>query len=273
VRAFALSQVILTNLVKASLNHQSTRQVAQGTFTMSSAAQRIKFLTAAESQSIDEELFSTGGFSVDQLMELAGLSVAQAIYEEYSHSCGTNTEKLQVLVLCGPGNNGGDGLVAARHLNHFGMKCTVHYPKKSSKDLFARLVTQAQQAEVTFIDHLPSSLQGYDVVVDALFGFSFKGEPRAPFDSVLKLLKDEESKTRIVSVDIPSGWNVDTGPSPDDSCFTPSMLVSLTAPKKGSANFRGVHYLGGRFVPSKLAGKYGLDFTNLYSASSQIVKL
>ena len=53
-------------------------------------------------------------------MELAGLSVAQAVHAEYGHVCGAHSEKIKVLVLCGPGNNGGDGLVAARHLNHFG---------------------------------------------------------------------------------------------------------------------------------------------------------
>lgn len=55
------------------------------------------------------------GFSVDQLMELAGLSVASAIATEYS----PRTQR-RVLVIAGPGNNGGDGLVAARHLHHFG---------------------------------------------------------------------------------------------------------------------------------------------------------
>ncbi len=64
---------------------------------------------------IDEELMGHLGFSVDQLMELAGLSVASAIAEEHS----PRTHR-RVLVIAGPGNNGGDGLVAARHLYHFG---------------------------------------------------------------------------------------------------------------------------------------------------------
>ena len=55
------------------------------------------------------------GFSVDQLMELAGLSVASAASTEYPPSTHP-----RVLVMAGPGNNGGDGLVAARHLHHFG---------------------------------------------------------------------------------------------------------------------------------------------------------
>lgn len=64
---------------------------------------------------LDEALMGPLSFSVDQLMELAGLSVASAIQSEYSVS-----RFPRVLVIAGPGNNGGDGLVAARHLTHFG---------------------------------------------------------------------------------------------------------------------------------------------------------
>ncbi len=61
------------------------------------------------------------GFSVDQLMELAGLSVAQALAAEYPPEReGGAGGRRRVLVLAGPGNNGGDGLVAARHLHHWG---------------------------------------------------------------------------------------------------------------------------------------------------------
>lgn len=64
---------------------------------------------------IDEELMGPLGFSVDQLMELAGLSCATAVATEYPRD-----HCPRVLVIAGPGNNGGDGLVAARHLCHFG---------------------------------------------------------------------------------------------------------------------------------------------------------
>ena len=62
---------------------------------------------------LDKQLMGPLGFSVDQLMELAGLSVACAVAAEAPANS-------RVLVLAGPGNNGGDGLVAARHLHHFG---------------------------------------------------------------------------------------------------------------------------------------------------------
>ena len=62
------------------------------------------------------------GFTVDQLMELAGLSCACAVQAEYPPSAHP-----RILVIAGPGNNGGDGLVAARHLHHFGYKLQVKF--------------------------------------------------------------------------------------------------------------------------------------------------
>ena len=75
------------------------------------------FCSQSEAIKIDEELFGDYGFSVDQLMELAGLSVATAIAKTYPLVKGDTNNS--VLVCCGPGNNGGDGLVAARHLKLF----------------------------------------------------------------------------------------------------------------------------------------------------------
>ena len=75
----------------------------------------MKYLTQDEAQKIDQELFNEYSFSVDQLMELAGLSVAVALTKAYPRG----PSHPNVLVCSGPGNNGGDGLVAARHLKMF----------------------------------------------------------------------------------------------------------------------------------------------------------
>jgi len=82
-------------------------------FSISRSA--MKFLNQTEAQNIDQELFNEYAFSVDQLMELAGLSVAVALAKSYPLDSRSN----KVLVASGPGNNGGDGLVAARHLKLF----------------------------------------------------------------------------------------------------------------------------------------------------------
>jgi hypothetical protein len=70
-------------------------------------------------------------FSLDQLMELAGLSVSQALFKLQPPSRGN-----RILIAVGPGNNGGDGLVAARHLWHYGYKPTVYYPKRPKNELY-----------------------------------------------------------------------------------------------------------------------------------------
>jgi NAD(P)H-hydrate repair Nnr-like enzyme with NAD(P)H-hydrate epimerase domain len=148
-----------------------------------------------------------------QLMELAGLSVASAVHLEYERC-------KRVLILVGPGNNGGDGLVAARHLWQFGHQveastvdvqrvgkchakiclftsfgCVVEhilrlstaavspqvcYPKRTDKPLFHGLVKQCEAHGIGFVEpeQLPSEpgklSERADVVVDSLFGFSFK---------------------------------------------------------------------------------------------------
>lgn len=218
------------------------------------AKRTMKYLNQEEAQKIDQELFNEYSFSVDQLMELAGLSVAVALTKAYPKG----TSSPSVLVCSGPGNNGGDGLVAARHLKLFGYCPEIYYPKRTDKQLFKNLVTQCEKMNITFLDEMPSSVHidsTYEFVVDAIFGFSFKGNARPPFGDALSIL--EQVKIPICSVDIPSGWHVEQG-NPDG--IKPDFLISLTAPKLCAKHFRGrYHFLGGRFVPDMLAQKYSLS--------------
>ena len=93
---------------------------------------------------------------------------------------------------------------------------------------------------------LQNALKETDVILDAIFGFSFKPPVRAPFGAALTLISD--SKLPIVSVDIPSGWDVEKGNAAGVG-LNPDVLISLTAPKEGARGFKGRHFLGGRFVP------------------------
>ncbi|KAM4755599.1 NAD(P)H-hydrate epimerase [Cyanocitta cristata] len=218
----------------------------------------LRFLGQEEAQAIDQELFTEYKFSVDQLMELAGLSCATAIAKAYPPSSFT-TSQPTVLVVCGPGNNGGDGLVCARHLKMFGYQPTVYYPKRPSKPLFEGLTTQCKKMDIPFLPEFPAEAafidELYGLVVDAIFGFSFKGAVREPFGSILSIL--ERVTVPIASIDIPSGWDVEKGKADG---LQPDMLISLTAPKKAAMHFTGrYHFLGGRFVPPALQEKYALN--------------
>lgn len=214
-----------------------------------------RYLNQEEAAHIDEELFNEYHFSVDQLMELAGLSCASAVADCYP-------DKTKVLVCVGPGNNGGDGLVCARHLKLFGYQPEVYYPKRPSKILYQNLQKQCELSGIALLAECPSvdaMNADYSLVIDALFGFSFKPPVRVEFATVVENLARTTSP--LVSIDIPSGWHVETGPAGDvEGALRPEMLVSLTAPKLCAHHFRGkFHYLGGRFVPPSLAEKYQLN--------------
>ena len=234
----------------------------------------FKTISAKSAALLDQELMGAGQFSIDQLMELAGLAVAQAIFKQYPP---LNKGKNNPLVLVGPGNNGGDGLVAARHLKLWGYSPTIYYPKQSKSNvLYNNLTKQLSDLQVESINSLEQVKTGqFMLIVDCLFGFSFKPPIRPPFDELIEHLLDPAvEKPPIVSVDIPSGWDVDNGPVNGDKSINPQMLVSLTAPKPCTKYFKGIHYLGGRFINRSIAEKYGItDIIDLYKSNDMIVKL
>ncbi|KID98498.1 meiotically up-regulated protein 182, partial [Metarhizium majus ARSEF 297] len=205
----------------------------------------LKTLGAKTAAALDQELMSTCAFSIDQLMELAGLSVSQA---------------------------GGDGLVAARHLFYYGYQPTIFYPKRSKNELYQRLAKQLEDLEVPFVDDFQSAVDSTDHIVDAVFGFNFSGDIREPFPKVIQAL--QETKVPVTSVDAPSSWDIESGPpkSGVGSAFMPATLVSLTAPKPLVKFFRGRHFVGGRFVSPSIAKKYDFEVPE-YPGVDQIVEV
>lgn len=90
----------------------------------------MKFLTQAEAASLDAELMSAdgAGFIEVQLIEVVGLNASQIIDKQWKNT--------RILVCCGPGNNGADGMVAARYLKIFGHEVKLFYPKVGRKPLY-----------------------------------------------------------------------------------------------------------------------------------------
>ena len=221
-------------------------------------------------------------------MELAGLSCAHAIADAYrppqsltgcksqeSEDRGhRDRPQLRTLVLCGPGNNGGDGLVCARHLSLLNGFADPHiyYPKRPPRPLFEGLVKQCQKMGLHFLASEAADLKfdDYDLIIDALFGFSFKPPVRPAFEAVMASLAS--TKVPVASIDVPSGWDVEKGDIYGAN-LRPDCLISLTTPKLCSAHFQGrFHYLGGRFVPTPLSQKYNLQLPT-YPGLQTFVKL
>lgn len=125
---------------------------------------------------------------------------------------------------------------------------------------------------IPLLDKTPSldEVNGsYGVLIDAIFGFSFRPPVRKDFIEIMDITK--QTSIPVASIDIPSGWNVEDGPSDGD--FHPDLLISLTAPKLCARFFKGTHhYLGGRFVPPSLHEKYELNLPP-YEGTDIVVRI
>jgi NAD(P)H-hydrate epimerase len=130
-------------------------------------------------------------------------------------------------------------------------------------------VKQNEQLGIPFLDFTSTfDLNNFNLIIDAIFGFSFKPPIREPFPQILHAIVNQKD-VPVFSIDIPSGsaligffektnhnfffqgWDVEKGP-PDDQntpLLMPDALISLTAPKTCATHFKGRHFLGGRFVP------------------------
>ena len=230
---------------------------------------KIPYIDDSTSKKVDEELMSTYQYSIDQLMEIAGLTVSTIIINEIISKL--ENKKIKILCISGPGNNGGDGLVASRYLKENGYDIDILYPKQNTKnELYKRLVSQCQSYDIKILNELNSDFNEYNFIIDAIFGFSFHGDIRQPFKDIIDKLNKIEDK--IISVDIPSGYDINKGNI--NNTFNPKYLISLTLPKLCSKEFKGEHYLGGRFVPKVLFDKLNIKIEGkLYNDSKLYTKI
>ncbi|KAL6064856.1 NAD(P)H-hydrate epimerase [Balamuthia mandrillaris] len=255
------------------VNHSHPHQAASGCISLglpvrtrsplhtramsSSATASIKYLGQEEAANIDNELMGEEhGFVVEQLMELAGLSVATATAKAFpNHHRSVLFNVLVAMALL----QLGIWRILASNPPSFIPNQSTSLSFKYFSDL-GGLVKQCKALSIPVLQELRSSdyEKDFDVIMDAIFGFSFKGTSiRAPFDSIIETLKN--TKVPIISIDIPSGWDVEEGNINGIGIPPPAMLVSLTAPKLCAKHFHGEHWLGGRFIPKSMAAKYQLN--------------
>ena len=143
-----------------------------------------------------------------------------------------------------------------------GFEPQIFYPKRPETRLFTDLVVQCQKSDIGFVEETPTldEMDGakFDLIIDALFGFSFRPPVRERFVDVLSRMS-RCSQSPVASIDVPSGWDVERG-DVNDVGLKPKLLISLTAPKKCAELYKGqFHFLGGRFVPKAIEDKYALD--------------
>ena len=152
-----------------------------------------------------EDLSEENGVSKLQLMENAGFGLYNEIKKKYD----LNNKK--ILVLCGSGNNGGDGFVLARYLkqnNHDVNVLFLGKEEKLKKDSGYNYYLLKDQFLDVFVEDY-SYIDDTDIIVDAMLGTGVQGKIREPFSKVIDLINYSQKK--IIAVDIPTGLNPDTG--------------------------------------------------------------
>lgn len=183
-----------------------------------------------------EEALTKAGVSLAELMRRAGSAAAQEV------------ERLEdvssVVVLAGLGNNGGDGWVAAERLMAQGMQVTVVTPiepEQIESNLAHVVAVNAQRAGVPIEvapprEQLEELLGTADVILDALLGTGFHGEPKAPFDIWIDCVN--ASGARVVAVDVPSGLSAQSGHAPG-ACIMADVTVTMLSLKPGLLSDEG----------------------------------
>ena len=210
----------------------------------------MKIVTVEEMRRLEERC-AQEGVTTDALMEQAGLAIAHMAHDLLA-SAGVPPGDGSVLVLVGPGNNGGDGLVAARHLAEWGHPVTGYLPRERSDFEEARAALYPGGVKLHTADGDPGlsvlseQLAEARLVVDALLGTGRSRPIEGALASVLESLAEAQSDRPdmlLLSVDLPTGLDADTGLA-DPLCPQADVTLALGLPKVGHMAFPGAAHVG-----------------------------
>ncbi|BCI60379.1 NAD(P)H-hydrate dehydratase [Solibaculum mannosilyticum] len=194
-----------------------------------------------------EAAIAAAGTDYLQMMEQAGQAVARNILCQST----TNPDQTKAVILCGQGNNGGDGLVVARRLCQEGWEVSVVFPGGLSKTPDSiHMLERLKALSVSILDPLNSPnekenafslIRSAHWIVDALFGIGFHGIIGEPYDEYIKAV--EESKATVVAIDIPSGAHCDTG-LVQGPCIQADHTVTFFSHKPAHLIYPAAQYCG-----------------------------
>ena len=220
------------------------------------------------------------GVSTDSLMENAGLAVARTARRMTGPVTG-----VPVIVLIGPGNNGGDGLVTARYLQRWGARVTAYLCRDRNADdpkLADALdagVRVVRASDDPHLAGLKTALGSAHLVVDAVLGTGRARPITGLLEEILRTLSDVRAAkpaSRLLALDLPTGLDSDTG-EVDPACVASDVTVALGYPKRGHVGFPGASFTGRMEVadiglPSGLDGDVRLELTTGDWARSTLPK-
>src|ERR1700722_6884604 len=197
----------------------------------------MKALTAAEMREVDRLTTERYGVPSLTLMENAGTSVAEFVRRRFP-----NLARRRIVVLCGKGNNGGDGFVVARKLQQMGAKPVVYLFAGADEMRGDAAVNRNRWQQATGELHVVEGAKDLasakeavgtaDIIVDALLGTGVRGAVEGNLREAIEAGNRRRREPPVVAVDIPSGAPADTG-DVQGAVVGADYTVTFTAPKVG----------------------------------------
>jgi hydroxyethylthiazole kinase-like uncharacterized protein yjeF len=212
-----------------------------------------ELLTAAQMRALEKAAIDSGEVTGLELMERAGRGVVEAMLDWRPELA---TAPHRAVVLCGPGNNGGDGFVAARRLAAAGARVVAALvaadARPSTPDARRNWDRLGREARVERV-HAPtardlsvlgSAAGRYAIVVDALLGTGVQGALRDPIRAAVEVVRRaREAGVPIVAVDTPTAIDLSSG-DPSDPAVQADLTVTFHRPKTGLLARRGAAFAG-----------------------------
>ena len=203
----------------------------------------MKLVTVSQMQAIEKEADSSG-FTYDQMMENAGQGLADIIYDLFEDDLET-----KIVGLVGPGNNGGDTLIALSELAAEGWKARAYLVKRKKDDLIRRFSEAGGEVisgENSF-EQLAEAIENADVLLDGILGTGIKLPLKKDVAELLSEINDildgMDEPPLVVAVDCPSGVNSDTGEVADET-LAADLTVTMAAVKQGLLRLPAFEYIG-----------------------------
>ncbi len=196
-------------------------------------------MTAEQSQAADAWAVANGQ-SLADLMEQAGRAVAETVVD-YADKPENFPD--EIIILCGPGNNGGDGYVAARYLLDWGYRVHIMRSESDMELNSAEASSMALKWTGSVDGFDPARIKEAAIVVDGLFGVGLSRPIDGEYADIIRASND--SDVFRISIDVPSGLNADTGCQYSDICFIADATITFTCRKPGHLIAPGRFISGG----------------------------
>lgn len=228
----------------------------------------IPILTTEQMVEVDRLMIEEFQINLLQMMENAGRNLAELARRKM----GGQVTGRRITILIGTGNNGGGGLVAARHLHNWGAEISLGLVNGPGgiKDIPAHQLQSLLKMGIKWEER--PILINSELIIDCMIGYGLKGDPRQPVARVI----DEINKSGqpILALDAPSGLDTTSG-IPGEPCIQANSTLTLALPKSGlltnqAADYVGELYLADIGVPAELYSRLDIEVPNLLEKDSII---